>query len=319
MKIQELAAAYPQRPNQSVPAWTIGCFRRRSITYYTGQMDTATEVWWLQSYGLTADLRLWPDQPALKEKPYPNGCTPDELTALAQVEGGIAETRWNGSQMSWDNWTAFQLHDKWPEPGKLYRVGDCLIEFAPSGAYVEDWRRQPASEGLLVGLRLIDERNSETDELLYRGGGLIICGDHAALIRGRKQPIETDQKLADFLSAHLENQTKISEIFNFETSYGRRSSVDHPYLVESSTHPLRQGNLLFDQSGFEFDLNTGKVFQRFEEEGIPRIRTFEIDTLEASFEGSFQTPVSPSGERWLRQEAETLLRFQTGHRPASSS
>ena len=49
---------------------------------------------------------------------------------------------------------------KFPELGEMRRVGECCLEFAPSGAYVEDWRMQPGTAGLAASLVLLAEVRS---------------------------------------------------------------------------------------------------------------------------------------------------------------
>ena len=92
------------RKGPSVPDWTLGCFRRQSITYFTGQVDTTTQVVWLQARGLTFDLRV-------------------NLRRRDLVEGGLAASRWDGGQMSWDDWISFQPHGRWPEPVRAHDSG----------------------------------------------------------------------------------------------------------------------------------------------------------------------------------------------------
>jgi hypothetical protein len=150
MKLFDLCHEHPSVPDQSVPGWTLGCFRRSSISFFSGESDHSTLVLWLQSCGLTADLRLDPDRPKLRTREELFDLSLEALTRLAAAEGGLSPSRFTPSEgaqdaelsgvMTWLDWTAFQTHAKWPEPGLLRRVGDCLIEFAPSGAYVEDWR-----------------------------------------------------------------------------------------------------------------------------------------------------------------------------------
>ncbi len=307
MTLREIAEQYPHCPGKKVPPWALGCFRRQSITYYNGVVDQETEVWWLQSHGLTADLRIRPGLPDLKGKSYPSDCTVQELNTLIQVEGGLAETRWDGHLMSWENWTAFQLHDKWPEAGMLHRVGDCLIEFAPSGAYVEDWRLQPGSDGILVGLELIEESNCDTGEILYRGGGLIICGNHAALIRGRAEDIPPTLRLDEFPLDLLQVPEVRNAIFQFETSIASRSSEVEPYFIRHSTHPQRIGEVLLAEDGFEYEIHSNQIRQMFVENGIPRNRIFRIDTLETDVQISLETPVTSEGEEWFGRESSPLM------------
>src|SRR5579862_6775739 len=157
MTLEELAAISPPHPASPAPDWLIGCFRRRSITFFQGQCDTSTEVLWLQTRGICADIRLSPERPRALGRTSLDEFSDLELVRLAAAEGGTARTAWDGISMRWSNWRAFQIHDKWPEPGILQRIGDCVIEFAPSGAYVEDWRLQPSRPGPVVGLQLLEE------------------------------------------------------------------------------------------------------------------------------------------------------------------
>lgn len=309
MWLDELAAAYPSRPARQAPSWMLGCFRRRSITFYTGETDTTTEVWWLQTCGMSFDLRLQPGRPNPTGRRFPDECTPEELTALANAEGGMADTDWDGALMSWGNWTSFQLHDKWAEPAGLRRVGDCVIEFAPSGAYVEDWRLQHTLPGPLIGLRMLDERNSDTGEVLYRGGGLIVCGNHAALVRGRRRGVEANGRLAEVVRSNVSDRELIRSIFRFEASYGVRATVDALFAVHLSTNPQREGRSLLAVDGFEFDSKTELVTQHVWEEGVPRTRTFTVDTLQPLFPFAVETSVSPGGGAWLQRESDTLLAF----------
>src|SRR6187455_728894 len=102
-------------PGGGVPAWTLGCFRRRSISFFNGDADDATLVLWLQSRGLTADLRLAADRPKPTSREALGDMSLDELTRLAEVEGGISPTRFDASgssgveltgTMQWPDWTA---------------------------------------------------------------------------------------------------------------------------------------------------------------------------------------------------------------------
>jgi len=299
MRLEELCARVRRPPPSAggAPAWALGCFRRRSITYFSGETDTSTRVYWLQTRGLTADLRL----PAAR----PSG------GALGDVEGGLASTRWDGERMSWSDWTSFQLHDRWPEPGVLRRVGDCLIEHAPSGAYVEDWRFQPSSPGPLLGLRLVEERDAErgAGEVLHRGGGLVVCGPHAAFVRGRPRPLPVAEgrTLADVARAGATDRALLRAALACEASYGTRTSDDDPFVVEASTDPRREGGTLLALDGFTLDGTGERVVQRAREDGRAIERVFTVETAEPDFAFPVATPATPDARRWLEREAGLLL------------
>jgi hypothetical protein len=299
-------------PSRSVPHWTLGCFRRRSISFFNGESDDSTLVLWLQSRGLTGDLRIAADRPKLASREALLDLPFEGLRRLAEVEGGVSPTRFDADSvsgvelsgtMTWPDWTAFQLHAKWPEPGNLRRVGDCLIEYAPSGAYVEDWRLQPSGDGPLVGLSLVEERDAE-GQLLHRGGGLVIAGEHAIFVRGRAEALPSAARLTDLVERAAREPRLLDAIFGFEASYARRDESGR-YVIAHSTLPWREGKPLLAMGGFA--LEDGVVVQRARENNRAIIRRFVVDTLESSYEDWLATPATAGAVAWLGTET-TLLR-----------
>jgi hypothetical protein len=312
MNLLELAAHGPPSNVRGVPEWTLGCFRRRSITFFNGATDTETEVYWLQSNNLTFDLRLSPARTRWADPRLLARCSAAELAALCEAEGGLAHTHWDGRCMQWNAWTSFQTHAKWPEPGVLQRVGDCLIEFAPSGAYVEDWRLQATGSGPLVGLELVEEVDVASGTVLHRGGGLVVCGTHAGFVRGRPAALAEAPLLAHLPVTSGDGDT-LSLLFACEASYARYEPASHSYQVEASTTPWREGKSLLSLDGFEYDLEKRQVVQRAREGDRELERRFRVDTLETAFAPDPSTRASPAAHAWLRGEADTLLR--TARRP----
>lgn len=313
MDLVELCSLSSTSPSSGrVPGWTLGCFKRRSITFFNGESDDSTLVVWLQSRGLTCDLRLTADRPrpasraALAELALP------ELVRLAEQEGGASPTRFepdavSGVELSgtmyWPDWTAFQVHAKWPEPGNLRRVGDCLIEYAPSGAYIEDWRLQASDAGPLVGLSLLDERDGGSGQLLHRGGGLVIAGEHALFVRGRADALPPAARLSELVERAVREPRLLDALFGFEASYARRDKTGR-YVVSASTLPWREGQPLLALGGFR--LKDGVLLQKVREQGRGVERRFQIDTLEPSYEDWLATPASAAAVDWLAAEPALL-------------
>src|SRR4051794_11791621 len=101
MELLELCSLHGTTPaSRSVPPWTLGCFRRRSITFFNGDFDDTTLVVWLQSRGLTGDLRLSADRPKPASREALRELSLGELTRLAEVEGGISTTRFEPDSAS---------------------------------------------------------------------------------------------------------------------------------------------------------------------------------------------------------------------------
>ncbi|MGB1092500.1 MAG: hypothetical protein ACPGYX_10270, partial [Oceanobacter sp.] len=89
-----------------LPDWLMGAFRRRTISFADGTSDTDTRVFWLQSRGLTIDLRL----PLLEHQqaiPVPNLDQPQTLSATADLEAWYAHSVWRQEQgkqlLSWQD------------------------------------------------------------------------------------------------------------------------------------------------------------------------------------------------------------------------
>jgi hypothetical protein len=300
------SAAPVSGATRGVPDWALGCFRRRCITYFDGTEDTTTEVLWLQSRGLTADFRRRGSSPrapslaAIERLPEP------ERMALARVEGGIARTRWDGRHMTWTGWEAFQNHAKWPEPGRLERVGSCLVEHAPSGAYVEDWRVEPCGPGPLIGLWLIDERDRGSGVSVHRGGGLIVCGQRAAFVRGRPAPLPPGERLEALVVGERATRERLAAVFSCDAAFAEARG--DTFLVTHATLPWREGSALSSLEGFARDpARPGHLLQRSDEGGRQLERRFVIDTIEPAAELVVNTAVTPEGRDWLARERAALL------------
>lgn len=305
MHLKEIIENTPIVAPQSVPEWTIGCFKRRSISFANGLTDTDTIVYWLQSRNFTIDLRLPLPQNRVSAKPF-SDYSEDELLLMADYEGWVADTHWQDGVMSWSGGSAFQIHNRWSEPGYLSRVGNCLIENCPSGIYIEDWRLQNNASGPLVGLRLIEEKDQSTGKVLHRDGGLIINGEYAALVRGR--PVDLPEgdiniQLRDLLKKDIHNKELNQQVFQFETSVAT-GDIDSGFHITDSLNPNRVNQLLISLDGFE------RIDEKHLQQNEGAItRTFAIDTLEPAFPYAKETPAQQEGVDWFTAENQTLGRY----------
>lgn len=309
MHLKDLFDHFSSPSASSVPDWMIGCFRRHCITFANGMSDTQTRVFWLQGRNLTIDLRLPPVQQqvplAFKQ------CQQEELLQLANYEGWSAHSIWRNNQLSWTDAASFQLHNRWPEPAILQRVGNCMMEFAPSGAYVEDWRFQPNRPGPLVSLRLLEERDLGSGELRHKDGALIIAGNWAGLVLGRANAsihMEKGQQLRDLVKACSHDSAQLNELFNFETSLAH-GSVNEGFTIEHSTCFQRMGEVLCPLDGFELDASNKQVIQTLTTGSASIQRRFVIDTMEADFTFENTSSWTHEAEQWFTQEAPTLTPY----------
>lgn len=310
MNLQELLAQHPQRSTRSVPEWMLGYYKRRAISFANGDSDVHTHVCWLQSRNFSIDLRL-----PLQDRQVPARAladySPQELHTLANYEGWEALSEWDGDTLSWHSATSLQLHNRWPEPAQLKRIGNCMIEFAPSGAYVEDWRLQPSRPGPLIGLRLIEERNLSDNSLRHRGGGLIVSGDYAALVLGRAGPLDTGatpSSLSSLAAQAVGDTQRLAALFNFETSVAQ-GSLQEGFSIDLSTCPVRLGQALLPLDGFEYLAERKLISQRLLIDGVPCQRLFSIDTLEPLNHFDQATDFTPDAQAWFERESPTLSRY----------
>lgn len=303
MTLDDLARDRPFARPPTVPAWTLGAFRRRCISYATGEEDSDTQVIWLQSNGLTADVRVPRDRPPLAGRQSLAECTREELIEIAKAEGFVARTAFADGRMSWDAFAAFQPYDKWPEPGILGRVGSCLIEWAPSGVYVEDWRAQRGASGLSVGLELVSEIGPDGKEE-PRSGGLVIAGDHALMVLGRRSDVPAG-RAHELIAAAEDWRATADALFDSSVAYAKRT--DGAFRIALSVDPFAKGRSLFDPNVFELGEAEGELFQHAAAGDPFIIRRWKIDTLLADEDRPRTTPAKPEGEAWLAAERGTLL------------
>lgn len=305
MTLQELLERHARPATSGVPDWMLGCFRRRCISFANGKSDDQTIVYWFQSRNTTIDLRLPIAEQQMPAKAL-SDCSTKELQILANYEGWEAQSKWDGERMSWFDETALQTHNRWPEPAELKRIGNCMIEFAPSGAYVEDWRAQPTQAGPLIGLRLLEQRNLDTNECIHRGGGLIIAGDHAALVLGRPESLPSEAALPEQID-YMNPQTP-ERLFQFETSVAQ-GSLAQGYTIRHSTLSERVNQSLWPSSDAEWSIDDQEVRQQFTFDGVTHERRFSVDTLEAHYPFDLHTPWTPEAQAWFGREAATLTRY----------
>lgn len=269
------------------PAHLLGAFRRKSITFCSGVTDERTIVYWFQSRRFTIDLRL-PDAAA---------------TPLTDRQGWIGDTLWDAARrrLSWRIERSYQPRDQWPEPAELRFIGNSVLEFAPSGAYVEDWRQQ-SSRGPLVGLRLMAMRDEATGEETRMDGGLVIAGEHIAYARPRRPSVDHAlhgfSRLEDALSAGVVSE---ADVESYEVSVALDGEA-----ISYSTLPGRVGErIVLDGFSVEED---GRVVQQAIVDGHACRMLYKLDVFEPDFVFGCQTPVHPEASAWMDREVAHLMR-----------
>ncbi|MET0360604.1 MAG: hypothetical protein ABW048_02525 [Sphingobium sp.] len=289
MNLASLLDALPPRPIDGLafPRNLLGAFRRKSISFCTGVTDEKTIVYWIQSRTFSIDLRL----------------TEGGDTPVADRQGWVGDTLWDDTtrQLSWQIARSYQPRNQWPEPAGLSFIGNCVLEFAPSGAYVEDWRQQ-SSRGPFLGLRLTAMIDETTGDKVAMAGGLVIAGENLACARSRPPRIDDAlQSVIGLKEALAAGVATEAEVESYEVSVAVGS-----HRITHSTQPRRQGEMI---GAGDFSIRPdGTVAEAKLIDGNPCTLLYDVDMFEPHFTFDIQTPSTSEALDWMEQEKCHLSR-----------
>lgn len=202
--------------------------------------------------------------------------------------------------MSWSIARSYQPRDQWPEPAELRFIGNSVLEFAPSGAYVEDWRQQSV-RGPLLGLRLLSLHDEDMGQDLPMDGGLIIAGNHVAYAQSRLPRLDAALQNATGLGQALTDRLLTpEEIESYEVSV----ALDGRTI----THSTQTGRMGEQIASGEFALHPdGSVLlSRWVAGRRCRLR-FAIDIHLPDFAFDRQTERAPQAAEWMEKERSRLF------------
>ncbi len=226
-----------------------GCWRRSWIRFADGTFDDTTTVVWLQTESQMVDVRindvcLYDYGSDISRRSGLHDCSMDELRAIASndassgfTECGPPTVGADGVRCATASWNTrghgvnFQPVSAFPEPGLMTWNEDAtvMMERAPSGAYVEEWKLVPGSRD---PLSVIDDGLATT----YRSG------DVAVFVRDRATPIPRQARLLELLDEYATDRTVIESLLDCEFSVAELSGGE--WRVTASTLPWRQGGVL---------------------------------------------------------------------------
>lgn len=228
----------------TVPVLLFGCWKRAWIKFADGTVDDTTNVVWLQTESLMVDVRINAVSRHISRRSGLHDCTIDELHALAlnDASSGFTECGqpvvgadgMRGATASWNtrgHGINFQPVSAFPEPGLMTWSADgtVMMEYAPSGAYVEEWRLVPGSRDPLT----VTQGESGTT---YRSGGI------AVFVRDRDIPIPRLARLPELVDEYWEDRTMVEQLLDCEFSVAELS--DGKWRISASTLPWREGTIL---------------------------------------------------------------------------
>jgi hypothetical protein len=209
-----------------VPDAYLGVWQRTLLTTAAGRYDSSTQVFWLQTTALHADLRI----------PQPMPVTATDLE-LAEQAGFAGLTVVQSDICQWHRLMDYQPVTGDTDIGRMrFETPDIVIEDALDASYQETWERLPDSLGANWGLWLNAAEDSS------RQGCLLVAGDYFLFAAERPTPLRHGGHLRDqvAVASAIERQTQLS----FELSFGRRQHGSTPWLISLSTLPGRAGQRL---------------------------------------------------------------------------
>ena len=109
-----------------------------------------------------------------------------------------------------------------------------MLEYAPSGAYEEDWRLQDNSRDFAIHLLC---RDSDTTTNLY------VAGAHAVLAVDRSIVIGLERPLQEIVAENIADRDSVYTYLDTEFSYARCEDSDE-YEIVLSNLPWREGQVL---------------------------------------------------------------------------
>jgi hypothetical protein len=221
----------------------LGCWRRAWILFSDGTRDDTTNVVWLQTESSMVDVRIAGDRPVMSARGL-HECSVDELRMIASADASSGFTECaepvvgaDGLRAATATWHTrghgvnFQPVSAFPEPGLMSwnDDGTVMMERAPSGAYVEEWRLVPGSRDPLAVTHI-------DDETIYRAGTVVV------FVRDRRVAVPRTARLLELLDEYETDRSIVEALLDCEFSVAEHNGAE--WVITASTLPWREGEVL---------------------------------------------------------------------------
>ena len=209
-----------------------GLWKRGSMRYPDGRIDSDTQVYWLQTEHLYADLRVPASlEPGAFEGGF-DALGDDALVGLAALNGFAGTLDYDGSICRWHRELDYRPPGGPPDEAHATIDGDTLVETGLHADYAEDWHRQTGRDAPLVAFR-------------SAGGILVIAGEHFIEILDRPVALPAGADLADLVAGDLAagDRTAAIERLGMRISYGMLRAGGG--VIRLSTFPWLCGRALY--------------------------------------------------------------------------
>lgn len=219
-----------------VPDVYLGVWRRRLLTTTAGHRDETSDVYWLQTPFLHADIRI----PLSTTPPSASlaTCTQAQQQALCEQAGFAGLTEVEDDICQWRRLIDYQPPADTPDIGCMhFESAARLLEDGLDGSYHEVWQRVRESDGVnwSIWLRAVGQPE--------RQGCLLVAGDYFMFVADRPVPLKSE---GGHLRDHLKCKppTQRANLLAFEISFGRQRNGATPWMISHSTLPGRAGDSL---------------------------------------------------------------------------
>lgn len=231
----------------TVPSRMFGCWDRKYIQFGGGVPETDTRVLWLQTPSGMGDMRILKSRSDMRSYRSLSELSVAQLMELAHSDCscGITVLDEGAQPMPTAEWLdgdygfAQQVISNYPENGWMEwrEERSCMMEFAPSGRYEEDWRLVGDSVGLCCHV------TAQRDGVMCN---YYIAGNHLMRAVDRTANPAQSAALTDIVALESDHRKRIETYLSSEFSYAKRSpgsSAAH-YAIELSTLPWYEGDVI---------------------------------------------------------------------------
>lgn len=219
--------------SSAVPECYVGLWRRRLLRDAHGE-DTRTQVLWLQSGSLYADLRL----PAER----------DAEDGIARQQGFAGRLEARDNLLTWRRWLDFQPPSGVEDVGLVRFTGlNEMVEQGVHADYEEVWERiAPASPDRAAFSLQVE--HTAAGLVRRRAGVLVIVGEHFMFALDRLAALPAAPSLRALSTQSQLDDDVREHLFACEISFGRRRRTDRWEILHSTVR-AREGRHLFDAHG----------------------------------------------------------------------
>ncbi|MBI5041091.1 MAG: hypothetical protein HZB57_07820 [Gammaproteobacteria bacterium] len=220
-------------PINAVPECYVGLWRRCLLQDAQG-VDTTTQVFWLQSGTLYADIRIPKNR--------------DAVNSMALQQGFAGALEVDGNVLTWRRWLDFQPPTAVADVGRMrFTRLDQMVEEGVHTDYREVWERVgPAS--LDRAAFALQVEYSSAGMPRRRAGVLVIVGDYFMFALDRLAALPVGTSLAALADGDALTCEQRDQLYACEISLGRRHGPC-PWEILYSSLPDHEGRSLFDVHG----------------------------------------------------------------------